>query len=432
MAWIGSGFAIGRPVARKDWRSRPRGAPQFTGRLALSSACLLLGACQTLQPTTTLVGTGDAGRDVAAVQAAADAGGRVILRGSFNFGGRERVILRRDVQIVGEDAKISGGLFPFYSPVPDKLPPAAPGPKIAIRGVHFDGPTFAALNIGYASGLHIAGNRITDVKEVPLPLPGHPKAQGKAGIYFGTAWSWPQGKQRAYAPGVFTGRVVIENNVIEVQPRTPAQTLGYGIYGQWTTGIDALIAGNTVTGASRTDIETIDHYRGPAGEGRIRIAGNNVTTAEAGLPFPGANTPNAILVGYFSDRSAATDPTRNIVHDVHDNTIETRGSSSYGIAVIADGAWVKNNTITSRGESALPLLIVGSGIRVKGNTVGGRGTAGVTIPGGAYNELVDNDLGRFSGSKAQVVFGKNAADNLCAGHQFIIKISDEGLRNRCP
>jgi len=85
---------------------------------------------------------------------------------------------------------------------------------------------------------------------------------------------------------------------------------------QFTTGIDASIQRNTITGATRTCIEFIDNYRGAAGEGRIRITGNRVVTNEGGIPFPGALTPNAVLVGYFADRTAATDSLRVAEHVV--------------------------------------------------------------------------------------------------------------------
>jgi hypothetical protein len=111
---------------------------------------VLLAGCQTLNlPTTTVSGTGDPAKDVPAVQAAVDGGGTVTLRGSFDFGERGRVLVRRDVNIVGvEGASIHGGFFTFYSPVPEVLPPTVPGPKVAIRNIHFDGALLTPINIG--------------------------------------------------------------------------------------------------------------------------------------------------------------------------------------------------------------------------------------------------------------------------------------------
>lgn len=51
---------------------------------------------------------------------------------------------------------------------------------------------------------------------------------------------------------------------------------------------------------------------------------------------------------------------------------------------------------------------------------------------GSRNRVTGNDLRDFQPGRSHVAFGKGSADNVCSGHQFIIKISDEGLRNRCP
>jgi hypothetical protein len=413
-------------------------------KLHLSSialSVLLLAGCQALNSgSAAVVGTGDPAKDVAAVQAAVDRGGMVALRGSFDFGERGRVNIRRDVDIVGIDgARIHGGFWTFYSPVPEALPPtgaAEPGPKIAIRNIQFDGALWGPINIGYASGLVVSGNRITAVRPHPLPMPGFADGEANCGIFFGAAWA-QEFKTRRYVPGVFTGRVAIEDNVIDMQSANPGRTLGYGIFGQWTTGIDASIARNTISNGSRTGIETIDHYRGSDGQGRIRMTANKVTTPRQGLPFPGKQAPNAVLVGYFSDRSAAADASRSIDMEVVANTIETRGAASVGVIVLANGARVKGNTISGSGSASMSVTIPASDVEFSGNTLRGSGIAAVGIGPfdvltASRNRLTDNDLRDFQATRSHVVFSKGSADNVCSGHQFIIKISDEGLRNRCP
>src|SRR5688500_11531142 len=264
----------------------------------------LLAGCQTLGSPSTVIGTSDPAKDVAAIQAAVDAGGTVTLQGTFRFGERDRVLLRRDVSIVGRDARIEGGFWTFHSPLPDVLPPTAPAPKIAIRGIHFDGATWAPIHIAHASGLAVTGNRITNVRPHAYALPGIADARVHHGIVFGTAWAQPDPKARKYLPGVFGGIVVIEGNVIDLAAPEPHRTLGHGIFGGWTTGVDALVAGNKISNASRNAIEAIDHHRGSDGTGRLRIERNIVVTPTAGIPWPTPRGPNGIVLGAFAGSSA--------------------------------------------------------------------------------------------------------------------------------
>ena len=157
-----------------------------------------------------------------AIAAALPDGGRVVLAGTFDFGERGRVTLTRDVEIVGRDgATIRGGFFTFMSPVPATLPPAGPGPRIAIRDLAFTGALWSPINVGHASALVVSGNRISALRPHPLPMPNIPEGRTQAGVLYGEAWA--QGlKDRRYVPGVFTGRVIIERNVIDV--RTDAST----------------------------------------------------------------------------------------------------------------------------------------------------------------------------------------------------------------
>lgn len=404
----------------------------------LGLATVLVAGCQSFTPGVSLEGTGDASKDVAAVQAAVDAGGTVRLRGTFDFGDKGRVSLRRDVELIGAPgATIKGGFFPFSSPLPEAGQGSAPGPKIAIRNLKFDGALYGPINIGSAREVAITGNRISGLRAFALPLPNIPDGQAMSGVFVGTAWSTPPGGKRQYLPGVLSGKVTIEDNVIELAPAQPAKTLGYGMMVQYTTGMDASIRRNTITGATRTCIEFIDNFRGPDGSGRVVIADNRLQTNTEGLPFPGAQTPNAVLVGYFADRAAAADPARAMEHVVENNVIETRGATSMGVAALAPRTRVTGNRITSAGEKSTAVLIAGPDMVVSGNKMSGRGASAVAVNGfgeikGARNRLADNDLGAFQPTNVHVSFGKTSEDNTCAGQQWIVKVSDEGLRNRCP
>ncbi|MCP5264748.1 MAG: hypothetical protein H6934_01460 [Burkholderiaceae bacterium] len=403
-----------------------------------SIAGLALAGCQTLAPTPkTVEGTGDPAKDVPALQAAVDTGGPVVLRGTFDFGERGQVILRRDVDISGlEGATIRGGFLAFSSPVPDVLPPVNPGPRIAIRNLSFTGTLWAPINIGYASGLVVTGIRVSALRPSPAPIPGIAGGQMQAGVLFGMAWAQKDVRTRRYSPGVFTGAVRIERNEIDVQVARPATTLGYGIFGQWTDGVDAIIADNRIRGASRTAFEVIDHYRDKDGRGRIVVRRNRLATANAGIPFPGKQTPNGILVGYFSDRKAALDPKRAVKMDVVDNVVETSGANSMGIAVLANDVSVKGNTVTVRGKQSLAIMVAGSGGKVEGNELRGTGGVGLVVApfdvlAGSHNRVNGNDFSRLEVGGPQILLGKGSSDNVCEQNKAVAKVADQGLNNHC-
>lgn len=118
-----------------------------------------------------VTGKGDANQDVKAVQDAVNQGGTVLLKGTFDFGIEGRVNIKNDIKVFGETdsqgkplTRINRGHWSFYSPMPSKdSPPEAPGPKIAIRGIHFDGALWTPMHFPYTSGAEISGNKITNV-----------------------------------------------------------------------------------------------------------------------------------------------------------------------------------------------------------------------------------------------------------------------------
>jgi hypothetical protein len=401
-------------------------------------AGLFLAACQTVgEPSALVAGTGDPHRDVAAVQAAVDAGGTVTLRGTFNFGEQGRVILRRDVTIVGRDARIEGGFWTFHSPLPEALPLRARAPRIAIRDIHFEGATWAPIHIAHASGLVVAGNRITRVRPHAFALPGLPDALVQQGIVFGTTWAQPDPKARKYLPGVFGGVVAIEDNVIDLTAPEPKRTLGHGIFGGWTTGIDAIVAGNRISNASRNGIEAIDNHRGAEGTGRIRVERNIVAAPAAGISWPTPRGPNGIVLGSFADPAVGTDPARNVTHEVADNDIELSGAASMGIGVLADSAIIRGNRLSASGSESQLVQLAGSYGQITGNVMRGVGRQAIGIvPFRALkaqgNRLDGNDVGGFRASAAQVVFAKGSAGNVCGRQPGLVKVADEGSGNHCP
>lgn len=380
-----------------------------------------------------VTGTGDPARDVPAVQAAVDQGGRITLRGTFGFGERGQVRIGRDVEIVGSDgARVEGGLWTFHSPRPEVLPPPRPGPRIAIRNLHFDGALHTPIRIEHASALELSGNRITGVRPRPTEAPEVPQAH--AGILLGPGYG-ERGKPDDRFKGVLSGSVRIENNVIDLATPEPVRTLGHGVFGTWMIGADVTVTGNTVANVSRNAIEFIDNYRDAAGHGRVRVAGNRISAPERGFAWPGPNRPNGVVVGYFWDEPAAHDPAQSVPMEVTANLIDLLGEESRAVVVLANGVQVRDNTITAAASRTALVWVAGSGAELSGNVFRGVGTTAVSISPfrtltGSRNRLAGNDLREFKGSDT-VIFNGGASDNECVGPAGMLKVADYGVRNRC-
>src|SRR5256885_7995250 len=109
------------------------------GAVALFAFAPLFADAQTV-----VVGANDPAVDLPAVQAAVNGGGRVILKGTFDFGSAGRVIIKNDVDIGGEIdvhdtpvTTIGGGEWSFHTPYPTQMPPPVAGPKVAVHDLHF-------------------------------------------------------------------------------------------------------------------------------------------------------------------------------------------------------------------------------------------------------------------------------------------------------
>ena len=168
----------------------------FTQTMSLVSAIaamLMFGACDSssatrpgaasglradqLSASATIVvtGTGNPATDVAAVQAAVDQGGRVVLKGHFSFNQSPAVanpvadyplatvLVSRAVTITGASdesddsamATIDGGTIPFLV--------EAPGASVSIQHLRFAKPTSDAVLVAAASGISIASNTVAGV-----------------------------------------------------------------------------------------------------------------------------------------------------------------------------------------------------------------------------------------------------------------------------
>jgi hypothetical protein len=389
-----------------------------------------------------VIGTNDPSQDVKAVQKAVDQGGIINLKGTFDFGNEGRVSITKDVKIVGEIAeggslftKIKGGFWTLHSPLPEKLPPEAPGPKITIQGIHFDGALWAPVVLTYSSGATISNNKLTNIrpKSVDMPIFGKHGLNMQQGILCHPGYGQAKLEARKYIPYAFTGNLIIEGNYIDMSNDVPTKTMAQGVMVLWTTGINAQIQRNTIVNCAKNSIETIDNYLGKDGSGMVVITDNNIITSTEGLPVPTPATPNGVVVGWFLDLSGALDPLRNIKYFVVNNGIRTRGKTSYGIVAFTDGIVVATNGIFSEEGGAIPLFVSSSGGYIAHNKIEGTSSkpAIMVMPlkplKASQNVFLGNDLKQFKTSAPSVVISEGSCDNLFIGAECTL--SDLGSNN---
>ena len=232
-------------------------------------------------------------------------------------------------------------------------------------------------------------------------------------------------------PGVLTGPVTIAENEIDMTAPDPTKTMAQGILVGWTTGVDAHIARNRVSNASRNSIEAIQNYQGVGGTGRVRVEANTIATPSLGLPWPGPQTPNGIVVGFPFDPAAAVDPRRNIRYELQKNVIEARGRTSIGIVVSSDGAAIKDNEVSTGGTDAQAIVVASSNGEVVGNVLRGSGRNAIRVAA-SRNRLEGNDLRQYEASDAQAYLAQGSGNNVCTGNHALTKVVDLGSGNRCP
>jgi hypothetical protein len=382
-------------------------------------------------------GTNNAEYDVKAVQEAVDKGGSVLLKGIFNFGQKGRVNIKDDVEIIGETThtgrlltKITGGFWTFHSTLPStELPLPGPGPKVKIKNIHFDGATWTPMHFPYSSGAEISGNKITNVHPFPIPWkwPGGEKLLVNAGALLGTAFA----HQEKNLPGAVTGHLIVENNKIDLICKNPEKTMGQGVFLIRTWGAKIEIRKNRIRNVSLNSIESLDNYLDEIGRGSVVIAENNIVTPTVGIPFPSPATPNGIIVGWFMDTSAGSDPSRNSKITVIRNFVQANGDTSVGIISLADGTAILGNRVEVRGGSkSAGIGQVGSNGFIARNKIDGTGAFALrAIPykefKGSGNTFAWNDVSEFRAS---------AADFLCAGNKNTLvgtscRVDDKGKGN---
>ena len=377
--------------------------------------------------------------DVKAVQEAVDKGGSVLLKGTFDFGNKGQVKITKDAEISGEMdsennplTKIKGGFWSFHSPLPSKeSAPEAPGPKITIQGIHFDGAIWTPIYLAYTSGADISNNKITNV----IPFEIKHKWQGgdsfwwQSGAVLGTQFiNW---KKKPF-PGAVTGKLVFQKNNVDLQTDKPKVTLGQGVYYQLTWGADIEIRDNVFTNVSRNSIECLDNYLDKEGVGRVTIANNRIITPIEGCPFPGPTSyPNGIVTGWFHDMSGGADPSRNSKILIIDNYLETSAELANGIISLGDDPVILNNKIVMKGGAkSKGIKQIGSNAYVARNKIEGSGEWAMQaltfkVLKGNRNTFAWNDTDNFKAFASDYLFVGN--NNTMLGATS--KVVDKGKGN---
>lgn len=418
-----------------------RPAIRWARALLLAGGTAALAGCAAWPGSgRTVVGTGNAAADLAALQAAVDQGGTVRLQGSFEFGDTGQVRLTRDVALVGETdaqgrplATIRGGFASLRSLVPE--PMTGPGPKIEIRGIRFDGATWTPMQLMHTSGATVANTVVTRVKPAPFPpgpmSGGRPYAMQHAVIVGGPAIE--PGKGAPYRAGTAGGTVRIVDNAFDLANDAPRSTMAQAVFMLYTTGVQAEIANNRIRNVTRNAIEAIDNYRDAEGRGSITLRGNDIEVPADGAPFPTPRGPNGIVVGYFLDPSAAADPKRAVDHLVTGNTIRTGAQTqgSAALSVLADRATVSDNRIVLAGPGTFGIVVAGSGNQLLRNRVEGRGAMGIAVSPvpplkASDNELAANDVSALQVPRSAIALAKGADRNRVSGQGTVL---DAGAGN---
>ena len=406
--------------------------------LSISVLLTLLLAGPLYAYDSVVTGKNNAEIDVQAVQEAVDKGGAVLLKGTFNFGQKGRVNIKNDIEISGESnaegrplTKITGGFWTFHSPLPTtELPLPGPGPKIKIKKIHFDGAVWTPMHFPYTSGAEIIGNKVTNVQPygVPYKWKGGDTLLVTAGVLFGTRFA----HRDKILPGGTTGNLIVNNNNIDLRCPDPKMTMGQGVFFLWTWGATIEIKGNRIRNVSRNSIESLDNYLDEEGVGNVLVAENNIVTPKLGIPFPSPRTPNGIIVGWFLDMSAGSDPSKNSKITVIRNFVQANGESSLGIASLADGTSILGNRVEVKGGSkASGITQLGSNAFIARNKVDGAGAFALrAIPWKDIksngNTFAWNDVREFKAS---------AGDFLAVGNQNTLigakcKVVDKGKGNK--
>jgi hypothetical protein len=308
---------------------------------------------------TVVKGQNEPTLDVAAVQAAVDNGGSVLLVGTFNFGDTGRVLLRSDVDISGEIdgsgnpvTTIHGGDWPFYSPLPVQMPPTHAGPQVTVRYIHFHGAKGVAVHLAYTGGASIHNNRVTGMRGRlldPINLTFR-----RSAVLIGPLDSRPRNVIEI-TPHLVSGPIHVRDNYFDSSGAEASTTTNAGaVFMAFLHGADVRIENNVSIGCTRNCMAVFDAIEDSDGQGSLVIAGNSITSdVKIGFTVPGARAPIGIDAAFNFNRTLGLDPNRrHIPTAISDNYVELNGRTSLGISSAMNGAILEGNNVVVHALSA--------------------------------------------------------------------------------
>jgi hypothetical protein len=381
----------------------------------MNEACLRLEGIM-----SDVIGQDNAIADVPAVQQAVDAGGTVVLHGTFNFVnarlpapvGSRVILVTGAVTILGQDATILGG----GSAAPGQQAVFfidAPGVDIAVDGLHFVNPHNAAIRVQRSGNLRIANCRVDGVTPSQVATPAGPLNAALA----------------AHLNGGPFGAVSIQNNHFEIGGTADDSIGGIIMDGPADR---LLIENNRIMGTTSHGMD-LRNVKGPAQVQRNIV--ETGTTGRSGLPGQFVDALRLIGSGeYLVDQNKfdcgfenaavvrlggtqkAVIRQNEIVASVPDGNLPGQQSAGVQVQGSANDNEILENRIRGRGRVAISVIFSDfqldkpsdttgnpSATKFQGNNVQhfaptvatveiGAAATNTTIVGGS-GTLIDNGIG---------------------------------------
>lgn len=385
-----------------------------------------MSATVALVAQTVVVGTGDPNLDVPAVQAAVDAGGEVLLVGTFSFdrpptNGRS-ILVSRPVHILGTanaaggTATILGGQRPFEI--------NAPGARVSIERIHFIGWELLAMDVQGVRGLRIANCGIE--RGVGVNFPG-------LGVLAGGVLVFPANRARV------TEDITIVDNEFDVGGTETVRTYGIIVIGVGVPNdpVEVLIARNQIRNVTAHGVDVRQVIGGaiiernvvrpgPVGGQRvpqadkfvdgIRVVGlgtylvrhNTVEVAfenAAGIRLQG-NSPQMPLTG-------ATIESNHVTMAVPDGVVPGTESAGIELRRVARDNAIWRNQVRGRASAAFALISDPTNVLD-------------TYLTPADNTFVGNNQSIFGSTLADVFVGPRVSRTTFVGGTGIV--DDHGVR----
>jgi len=312
---------------------------------------------------TVVVGTGNPDIDIAAVQAAVDRGGSILLRGHFSFNNpptkhgalpdlMAMVLVSKESIISGtwnehgEVTAIDGGEIPFAV--------EAGGAAVRIERLRFIRPKRYAIFVDAVTGLAIDSCIIESVE--PLPFSGNATGMSYG---FGISVSTLLGLPTPESPGKpenISGKLSIADNQISLNS---AADEGMGIMivsvGDLERPVDLDISANTISNASQKAINLKQIG------GRARIERNLITSS---VVYTGP--ARGFIAGIHCGGSGSYLVAHNRIDMADPNGAGIRLRAYPGLGSAIESATVADNDVTMSAEEDAVLGARSAGVEILG------------------------------------------------------------------